>query len=86
MKVEVLQTVLEQRAVEAGRYIIANNATIRQTANWLGISKTACHNDVTQRLKYVNLKLYDKVQNVLYFNKLEAHNRGGEATKRKYKK
>lgn len=79
-----MEDYLYRRAIDAGEYIIANNATIRQTAKWLGICKSACHRDVAERLQYADSKLYDKVQNVLYFNKLEATKRGGEATKRKW--
>lgn len=67
-------------------YIIDNNATVRQTAQCFGISKSTVHKDLVSKLKYVNPNLYSQVKVILEKNKAERHIRGGEATKRKYKK
>ncbi len=37
---------IEERAVGIARYIIENNATVRQTAKQFGISKSTVHMDV----------------------------------------
>ena len=39
---------MEERAVEAARYIIEYNATVRQTAKKMGISKSTVHTVVTK--------------------------------------
>ena len=67
-------------------YIIDNNATVRQTAAYFGISKSTVHKDLISKLKYMNPAMYVQVKKVLDVNKAERHIRGGEATKRKYKK
>ena len=36
---------IEQRAVEIANYIITTNATVRQTAKKIGISKSTVHKD-----------------------------------------
>ena len=36
---------IEERAVEVARYIIDNNATVRQAAKAFGISKSTVHKD-----------------------------------------
>lgn len=36
---------IAQRAVDAALYTIENNATIRQTAEYIGVSKSTIHND-----------------------------------------
>ncbi|MBQ9764892.1 MAG: sporulation transcriptional regulator SpoIIID [Lachnospiraceae bacterium] len=38
---------IEERAAEVARYIIDNNATVRQAAKAFGISKSTVHMDVT---------------------------------------
>ncbi|MBR1741842.1 MAG: sporulation transcriptional regulator SpoIIID [Lachnospiraceae bacterium] len=39
---------MEERAIEAAHYIIEHNATVRQTAAKMGISKSTVHTDVTK--------------------------------------
>lgn len=75
----------EERAAELVRYIIRNNATVRQAAAKFGISKSTVHKDVTDRLRLTNRQLYEEVKSVLDENKAERHIRGGMATKMKYK-
>ena len=67
-----------------GRYIAETGATVRQTAQAYGISKSTVHKDVTDRLHYINKALYIDVKRVLDKNKSERHLRGGEATRQKY--
>ena len=38
---------IEERAIEAANYIIDTRATVRQTADKMGISKSTVHADVT---------------------------------------
>ncbi len=39
---------IEERAIQIANYIIENNATVRQTAKALGISKSTVHMVVTK--------------------------------------
>lgn len=75
---------IEKRAVLYARYIIDNDATVRDTAKKFDISKSTVHKDVSQRLKQIDFDLYEKVRQVLNKNKAERHIRGGMATKMKY--
>ena len=70
---------IEERAVGIARYIIENNATVRQTA-----SKSTVHKDVTERLAQINPGLAKEARKVLDVNKSERHIRGGLATREKY--
>lgn len=81
-----MKTENEDRAVFLAKYIVKNNATVRQTAAWSGISKSTVHSDVTKRLANINPVLYGKVRYVLDENKAERHLRGGLATREKWKK
>lgn len=76
----------EDRAVWLAKYIIKNNATVRQAAAWSGVSKSTVHADVTTKLYKTDIDLYEKVRLVLDENKAERHLRGGLATKEKWQK
>ena len=75
---------IEERAIDIAKYIIENNATVRQTAKQFGISKSTVHKDVTERLMQVNPSLAKEARKVLDVNKSERHIRGGLATREKY--
>ena len=80
-----MKGIVEERAVELGKYIIDKKTTVRNTAQQFGVSKSTVHKDVSERLQYVNPKLYKQVKEILELNKAQRHIRGGMATKRKYK-
>ena len=75
---------IEERAAEVARYIVDNNATVRQAAKAFGISKSTIHKDVAERLLKINPSLAEEARKVLDLNKQERHLRGGLATKEKY--
>ena len=75
---------IEDRTLNLANYIMENKATVRMAAKKFGISKSTVHKDVTERLKCLNIVLYEEVKKVLKENKEERHIRGGLATKRKY--
>lgn len=76
---------IEQRACALAVYMIENGATVRAAAKQFGISKSAVHKDLQQRLPKCNKALYDQVRLILDQNKQERHIRGGNATRQKYK-
>ncbi len=65
-------------------YMIENNATVRSTAYYYGISKSTVHKDLTDNLSKYNPALYSMVKEILDKNRAERHIRGGEATRKKY--
>lgn len=79
-----MKSYIEERALEIARYIIDNNATVRQAAKQFGISKSTVHKDVTERLLQINSSLAHEARKVLDINKSERHIRGGLATREKY--
>ncbi|MEG2143728.1 MAG: sporulation transcriptional regulator SpoIIID [Oscillospiraceae bacterium] len=74
----------EERAVELGKYVIQNFATVREAAKIFNVSKSTVHKDLTERLRYISPTLYLGCRRVLIKNKAERHLRGGMATKKKY--
>ena len=79
-----MQEYIEKRVLEISEYILKTRATVRQTANEFGVSKSTVHKDMTERLPEINKELYEQVRVILENNKAERHLRGGEATKQKY--
>lgn len=80
-----MRSIYDERSAKFARYIIDNNATVRDTAKKFGISKSTVHKDITVRLPETDKALSALVKAVLEKNKSERHLRGGEATKLKYK-
>jgi len=80
-----VQEYIRKRVLDISHYIMESSATVRQTADVFGVSKSTVHKDVTERLPLINEKLAMEVRAILENNKAERHIRGGEATRRKYK-
>lgn len=76
---------IEERVLEAAKYIIESKSTIRKTARIFGVSKSTIHKDITERLPKINPQIAIKAKEILDLNKAERHIRGGKATKMKYK-
>ena len=79
-----MQEYIEKRVMDICAYILETNATVRQTANEFGVSKSTVHKDMTERLPEISKEQYEAVLIILENNKAERHLRGGEATKQKY--
>ncbi|HHW13428.1 MAG TPA: sporulation transcriptional regulator SpoIIID [Firmicutes bacterium] len=77
---------IRRRVLEVGTYILNTKATVRQAAEVFDVSKSTIHKDMTERLPRVNRDLARRVKRILENNKAERHIRGGEATRRKYRR
>ena len=84
MQGKKLKEYIEERVLLIAKYIVDNNATVRQAAKKFGISKSTVHKDTTERLEQINPVLAQEARRVLNLNKSERHIRGGLATKEKY--
>ena len=73
-----------QRTLDAAKYTIENKSTIRETANYIGVSKSTIHKDLNDRLLKINPQLYHLVHEVIEENTKERHLRGGIATRQMY--
>lgn len=77
---------IEERARKNAEYIVETGCTVRTCAQKLGASKSTVHKDVTERLRFIDPELYERVKKVLDRNLSERHLRGGDATRRKYER
>lgn len=81
-----VKAAIEKRVRRAAEHIASTGATVRQTARLLGVSKSTVHKDMEMRLPQLSGPLAKEVAAVFAKNKAERHLRGGEATRKKYKK
>ena len=86
MEVGILWDYIEQRVIKCAKYIVATGCTVRACSAHFEISKSTVHKDVSERLKYIDTDLYERVQSVLKLNLSERHIRGGIATQKKYQR
>ncbi len=77
---------IEDRAIKCAEYIVATGCTVRACSAHFSISKSTVHKDVSERLRYIDEDLFERVRLVLDYNLSERHIRGGIATKEKYLK
>lgn len=75
---------IEERVKKCAEYIVATGCTVRACSAHFAISKSTVHKDVSERLKYIDMDLYERTRKVLNLNLSERHIRGGIATKEKY--
>lgn len=75
---------IKERTLQVARHISQTEDTIRKTAKIFHLSKSTVHNDLSKRLKYVDIALYRDVKKILDKNFTEKHIRGGQSTKQKY--
>ena len=75
---------IEERARKCAEYIVATGCTVRACSAHFSVSKSTVHKDVSERLKYIDKKLYEQARAVLNQNLNERHIRGGIATREKY--
>ena len=73
-----------EKIEKIAKYVINHKATVRNAAEHFKMSKSNMHIILRNKLKDVNLDLYEKVIAILENNKAERHIRGGYATKHKY--
>ena len=75
-----------KRVNDIADYIIDTKKTIRDTAKIFMVSKSTVHKDMQDRLKKINIELYNKVNKIFKYHIEIRHINGGEATKQKYLK
>ena len=77
---------IKERVLQTAAFIIKNQATVRQAAKVVGVSKSTVHSDMTTRLVFLDKNAFESVKAILDKNREERHIRGGEKTKQKYSK
>lgn len=81
-----MNSLITKRILEEASFMIDTKKTIREIAKVFNVSKSTVHKDLHERLIEIDSDLYLKIDNILKFHTDVRHIRGGEATKKKYKK
>ena len=66
---------------ELAKYFVDNQSTIRETADAFKMSRSHVHYEFRMYLPVVIATLYHEVDDLLAFNRMEAHLRGGQAVR-----
>ena len=77
---------IEKRVLSEAHYMIKTNETIREIAKHYKVSKSTVHKDLKDRLKQVDLEIYNRIKNIIKYHTEIRHIKGGESTKKKYQK
>ena len=75
---------IRERVLYSAKIMVNNRLTVRDVAKIVGISKSTVHKDLTEKLKTIDLTLYEEIIDLLDYNKKIRHIRGGQKTKEKY--
>lgn len=71
---------------EISECILHKNYTIRQTANYLGMSKSKIHNFIHTYIRYNFNNTYNKICKILNIHFKNKHINGGYATKKRWER
>lgn len=77
---------IQDRCMRLGQYIARTGATVRQTAECFGMSKSSVHKDVHERLRSIHPGLYAEVREILDYHHAVRHLRGGAATRMRWRR
>ena len=81
-----MNSLINKRVMEEANYMLETNNTIRELANVFNVSKSTVHKDLHERLIDIDYTLYLKINEILKYHIDIRHIRGGESTRKKYKK
>lgn len=83
---DIIKKNIISRVYEESNYIIKTKKTVREIANIFNVSKSTVHKDLHERIKELNINLYNKIQKIMKEHIAVRHIRGGESTRKKYSK
>lgn len=81
-----MNSLIISRTLSEANYIIDTKKTVRELSKVFNVSKSTVHKDLHERLKTINNDLFKKVNAIMKYHIEIRHIRGGESTKKKYKK
>ena len=81
-----MNSIIIKRVLEEANYMLNTKDTIRQIATVFNVSKSTVHKDLHERLAEINIDLFNEVDSILKYHIDVRHIRGGQSTKKKYKK
>lgn len=77
---------IEKRVIGEALYMVETKKTLREIAKIFNVSKSTVHKDLKEKLKNIDINLYENVATILKEHLNTRHIRGGLSTKKKYLK
>ena len=81
-----MNSLIIKRVIDEANYMLNTKKTIREIARVFNVSKSTVHKDLHERLFDIASKLFEQIDDILKYHIDIRHIRGGESTKKKYKK
>lgn len=81
-----MNSLIIKRVIDEANYMLDTKQTIREIARIFNVSKSTVHKDLHERLFEIDSCLFEKIDSILKYHIDIRHIRGGESTKKKYKK
>lgn len=81
-----MNSLIVKRVIDEANYMKDTKETIREIAKIFNVSKSTVHKDLHERLMDIDYKLFREIDSILKHHIDVRHIRGGESTKKKYKK
>ena len=82
----LMNSLIMKRVLDEANYMLDTKKTIREIATIFNVSKSTVHKDLHERLRDINFDLFEQIDSILKYHIDVRHIRGGESTKKKYKK
>ena len=86
LKGGLMNSLILKRVLDEANYMLNTKETIREVATVFNVSKSTVHKDLHERLKDINFDLFEQIDSILKYHIDVRHIRGGQSTKKKYKK
>ena len=81
-----MNSLIIKRVLDEAKYMLDTKQTIREIAAVFNVSKSTVHKDLHERLRDINFNLFEEIDSILKYHIDIRHIRGGQSTKKKYKK
>lgn len=81
-----MNSLIAKRVIDEANYMLKTKKTIREIAKVFNVSKSTVHKDLHERLLDINFDLFSEIDTILKYHIDVRHIRGGQSTKKKYKK
>lgn len=82
----LMNSLILKRVLDEANYMLNTKETIREVATIFNVSKSTVHKDLHERLRDINFELFEQIDSILKYHIDVRHIRGGQSTKKKYKK
>ena len=81
-----MNSLITKRVIDEANYMLETKKTIRELASIFNVSKSTVHKDLHERLLEIDFDLFEQIDSILKYHIDVRHIRGGQSTKKKYKK